>query len=88
MLKLLALIDVVASLLFVPFAHAAIGPVGTLRLVNENLAPDGFNRTVITAGGRTPGVLIKGNKVCDIVSSYVGRSLNVHSGGSFSYQCG
>lgn len=63
MLKLLALIDVVASLLFVPFAHAAIGPVGTLRIVNENLAPDGFNRTVITAGGRTPGVLIKGNKV-------------------------
>ena len=58
-----------SSLAFANLVRAAIGPVGDLRITNEDLAPDGFNRTVVVAGGSLPGPLIKGNKV-----SHVGLS--------------
>ncbi|KAJ3482309.1 hypothetical protein NLI96_g7060 [Meripilus lineatus] len=53
-----------AYLSYLPFAvvvNAAIGPVADLHITNENMAPDGFNRTVVVAGGTMPGPLIKGN---------------------------
>nr|QMP96878.1 laccase D precursor [Cerrena sp.] len=43
-------------------AFAAIGPVTDLHIVNQNLAPDGFNRPTVLAGGTFPGPLIRGNK--------------------------
>lgn len=48
---------------FVVVVDAAIGPVADLHITNTNLAPDGFNRTVVVAEGTMPGPLIKGNKV-------------------------
>lgn len=42
---------------------AAIGPVADLRIVNKNIAPDGFTRPAVLAGGTFPGPLIKGKKV-------------------------
>ena len=44
-------------------SYAAIGPVTDLHIVNQNLAPDGFNRPTVLAGGTFPGPLIRGNKV-------------------------
>lgn len=45
-----------------------------LHITNEDLAPDGFNRTVVVAGGTLPGTLIKGNKVvpCRVDASGIG----------------
>ena len=48
---------------FVAGVSAAIGPVTDLHIVNKNLAPDGFTRPTVLAGGTFPGPLIKGNKV-------------------------
>lgn len=48
---------------FIAEAYAAIGPVADLHIVNKNLAPDGFTRPTVLAGGTFPGPLIKGNKV-------------------------
>ncbi|KAJ7642439.1 laccase [Mycena polygramma] len=42
--------------------YAAIGPTASLTIVNKNLAPDGFNRSTVLAGGTFPGPLIKSNK--------------------------
>ena len=47
-------------------SRTAIGPIAALRLTNVNMAPDGFNRSVIAAGGTVPGPLIKGNKVGEL----------------------
>ncbi len=50
-------------LIFANLVKAAIGPVADLHITNEVLAPDGFNRTIVAAGGTLPGPLIKGNLV-------------------------
>ncbi|KAF7290856.1 Laccase 1 [Mycena indigotica] len=42
-------------------ALAAIGPVTDLTLVNAQVAPDGFTRSAVTAGGTIPGAIIKAN---------------------------
>nr|UYM28068.1 laccase 4 [Trametes polyzona] len=44
------------------FAHAAIGPLTGLDIVNKVIAPDGFARNTVLAGGQFPGPLIVGNK--------------------------
>ena len=44
-------------------AEAAIGPVADLRISNVDIAPDGFTRSTVLAGGVFPGPLIVGNKV-------------------------
>ncbi|KAJ7024838.1 laccase [Mycena alexandri] len=41
---------------------ASIGPVGNLPIVNKQIAPDGFSRSTVLAGGTFPGPLIKANK--------------------------
>ncbi|KAJ7893544.1 laccase [Mycena leptocephala] len=42
--------------------NAAIGPSTNLELVNKRIAPDGYSRSAVLAGGTFPGPLIKGNK--------------------------
>ncbi|ETW83507.1 laccase [Heterobasidion irregulare TC 32-1] len=43
-------------------AVSAISPVSDLHIVNQNIAPDGFNRDAVLAGGTFPGPLITANK--------------------------
>ncbi|KAF7358932.1 Laccase I [Mycena sanguinolenta] len=44
-------------------ARAAVGPVTNLEIVNKRIAPDGYPRSTVLAGGTFPGPLIKGNKI-------------------------
>ncbi|KAH9170110.1 laccase C [Lactarius sanguifluus] len=67
---------------------ASIGPTAVLEISNANLAPDGFSRSTVLAGGTFPGPLIKGNKddqfsinVTDLLtdtSMNVGTSVHWH----------
>ncbi|KAF7356183.1 Laccase 2 [Mycena venus] len=41
---------------------ASIGPVANVEIVNKKVAPDGFSRSAVLAGGTFPGPLIKGFK--------------------------
>ncbi|KAI0045345.1 multicopper oxidase [Auriscalpium vulgare] len=43
-------------------ALAAIGPVADLPIVNKVIAPDGFSRSAVLAGGTFPGPLITARK--------------------------
>lgn len=45
-------------------AFAQLGPIATLPIFNRNIAPDGFSRAAVLAGGTFPGPVISGNKVC------------------------
>ncbi|KAI0063810.1 laccase [Artomyces pyxidatus] len=47
---------------FSTVALAAIGPIATLPIVNKVIAPDGYSRDTVLAGGTFPGPLIQGNK--------------------------
>ncbi|KDQ26265.1 laccase [Pleurotus ostreatus PC15] len=53
---------VVLALAFVAFGRveAAIGPRATLTIANKVIAPDGFPRSAVLAGGTFPGPLIRG----------------------------
>ncbi|KAK7682849.1 laccase, multicopper oxidase, benzenediol:oxygen oxidorectuctase [Cerrena zonata] len=42
--------------------YAGTGPVTDLRIVNKDIAPDGFMRPTVLAGGTFPGALITGQK--------------------------
>ncbi|KAJ7054292.1 Cupredoxin, partial [Mycena amicta] len=53
-------ISLVALSLFAP-SLAAIGPRADVKLVNANVAPDGFTRSAVTANGVIPGPLITAN---------------------------
>ncbi|KAJ7635013.1 laccase 2 precursor [Roridomyces roridus] len=44
------------------FVTSSIGSISTLTLVNKQIAPDGFSRPSVLAGGTFPGPLITGNK--------------------------
>ena len=46
---------------------ASVGPTGTLTLTNGVVSPDGFARDAILINGQTPGPLLTGKKVSDIV---------------------
>ncbi|KAF7291266.1 Laccase 1 [Mycena indigotica] len=50
----------IAAILSAP-AFAAVGPVADLTLVNAQVAPDGFSRSAVTAGGTIPGPVLKAN---------------------------
>ncbi|KAI0923400.1 laccase [Taiwanofungus camphoratus] len=43
-------------------AFAQLGPIATLPIFNRNIAPDGFSRAAVLAGGTFPGPVISGNK--------------------------
>lgn len=47
-------------------AYAGIGPVTDLHIVNKDIAPDGFKRPTVLAGGTFPGPVITGQKVMSI----------------------
>jgi iron transport multicopper oxidase len=67
---------------------AAIGPTANLEISNAELAPDGFSRSTVLAGGTFPGPLIQGNlddnfsiNVTDLLtdtSMNVGTSVHWH----------
>ncbi|KAJ7728916.1 yellow laccase [Mycena metata] len=42
--------------------YASIGPIGELEIVNKMIAPDGFPRSAVLAGGTFPGPVIRLNK--------------------------
>lgn len=42
---------------------ATIGPIASLPIVNKVIAPDGYSRSSVVAGGKFPGPLITGYKV-------------------------
>ncbi|KAJ7580936.1 laccase 5 [Mycena floridula] len=51
-----------AGTLLVTQVFAKIGPIADLVISNKIIAPDGFNRSVVVAGGTFPGPLIVANK--------------------------
>ncbi|KAJ7148456.1 laccase [Mycena crocata] len=52
----------VLALSFLSGSLAAIGPIANLPIVNRKIAPDGFSRSTVLAGGTFPGPLITGHK--------------------------
>ncbi|KAI0078085.1 laccase A [Panus rudis PR-1116 ss-1] len=70
---------------------AAIGPVTDLHIVNDNIAPDGFTRAAVLAGGTFPGPLITGNKgdnfrinvIDDLTEESMLKSTSIHWHGFF-----
>ncbi|KAF8998387.1 laccase [Cyathus striatus] len=55
------------SFTFLAVAYGAIGPVADMHIVNKDIAPDGFNRSTVLAGGTAddadfPGPVVTGNK--------------------------
>ncbi|KAH9968472.1 Cupredoxin [Lactifluus volemus] len=61
MIKLLSFLLLLASASW--GVSAEVGPGANLRIVNANIAPDGFPRDTVLADGVFPGPLIRGNKV-------------------------
>ncbi|KAJ7641894.1 laccase 1 [Roridomyces roridus] len=51
-----------ALLLTGSLAVTVLGPVSNLPIVNKVIAPDGFERSAVLAGGQFPGPLIAANK--------------------------
>ncbi|KAJ7466111.1 laccase 1 precursor [Mycena latifolia] len=72
-------------------SYAAIGPAATLDIVNKVIAPDGFTRSTVLAGGTFPGPLITGNKganfqlnvVDQLTDSTMLKSTSIHWHGFF-----
>ncbi|OCH87174.1 laccase 2 [Obba rivulosa] len=56
------LLRTLAALSFAKCILAAIGPIAELVIENKDIAPDGFTRATVLAGGTFPGPLIQGNK--------------------------
>ncbi|KAJ7453426.1 yellow laccase [Mycena latifolia] len=72
-------------------SYAAIGPAATLDIVNKVIAPDGFTRSTVLAGGTFPGPLITGikganfqlNVVDQLTDSTMLKSTSIHWHGLF-----
>ncbi|KAH9968477.1 laccase [Lactifluus volemus] len=60
MIKLLSFLLLLASASW--GVSAEVGPGANLRIVNANIAPDGFPRDTVLADGVFPGPLIRGHK--------------------------
>nr|AEL16568.1 laccase [Cerrena sp. CTL-2011] len=79
------------TLSLVAGALAAIGPVADLHIVDADIAPDGFTRPAVLAGGTFPGPLITGNKgdtfqlnvVNDLTNADMMKSTSIHWHGFF-----
>ncbi|KAF7364246.1 Laccase I [Mycena sanguinolenta] len=71
--------------------YAAIGPSGVLPIVNAHIAPDGFQRSSVLAGGTFPGPLIQANKgdtfsinvVDNLTDNTMVKSTSIHWHGIF-----
>lgn len=65
---------------------ATIGSVSDLHIVNANIAPDGFTRSAVLAGGTFPGPLIAANKgdnfainvINDLTDNTMRKSTSIH----------
>lgn len=90
MLRLTILAQLVAV------ALAAIGPIANLHIANKNIAPDGFDRSAVLAGGSAnslsfPGPLIHGwkgstfllNTIDALTDTTMLRSTSIHWHGFF-----
>ncbi|KAJ7223866.1 yellow laccase [Mycena haematopus] len=74
--------------------YAAIGPSGELVIANKHIAPDGFTRSAVLAGGTFPGPLIQANKgdtlsinvVDDLTDNTMLKSTSIHWHGIFQEQ--
>ncbi|KAF8888052.1 laccase 3 precursor [Infundibulicybe gibba] len=83
----------VSTLAFFGVTYAAIGPVADLHIVNRNIAPDGFNRSAVLAGGTHPGPLITGfkgdrfllNVIDELTDTSMLRSTSIHWHGFFQH---
>nr|AID59415.1 laccase 7 precursor [Cerrena sp. HYB07] len=72
-------------------ALAAVGPVTDIHIVNKDIAPDGFSRPSVLAGGTFPGPLITGQKgdnfklnvVDDLTDASMLKSTSIHWHGFF-----
>ncbi|KAI0258277.1 laccase [Gloeopeniophorella convolvens] len=60
---------------------AAIGPIASLTVSNRNIAPDGFTRSAVLAGGTFPGPVIQGTKggqfSINVINSLTDTSLDL-----------
>ncbi|KAI0955680.1 laccase [Taiwanofungus camphoratus] len=56
--------------------HAQIGPIASLSISNRNIAPDGYNRAAVLAGGTFPGPLIRGNKGANFQINVINQLTN------------
>ncbi|KAK7038427.1 laccase I [Favolaschia claudopus] len=73
------------------FTYASIGPSGTLVISNKQIAPDGFKRSAVLAGGTFPGPLITANKgdtlainvVDQLTDNTMNTSTSIHWHGIF-----
>ncbi|KAJ7662046.1 Cupredoxin [Mycena polygramma] len=68
----------------------SIGPIANVPIVNRVIAPDGFSRSAVLAGGTFPGPLIKGFKaitmflnVDKLTDNTMLRSTSIHWHGIF-----
>ncbi|KIM58002.1 laccase [Scleroderma citrinum Foug A] len=72
----------------------AVGPVTNLEIVNKNIAPDGFTRSTVLAGGTFPGPLIQAHKGDDFRINVINQlsdtsmdtSTSVHWHGIFQHR--
>ncbi|KAJ7100474.1 yellow laccase [Mycena epipterygia] len=54
--------SILALSLFSGSLANSLGPIANLPIVNKHIAPDGFSRSTVLAGGTFPGPLITGHK--------------------------
>ncbi|KAK7682785.1 laccase, multicopper oxidase, benzenediol:oxygen oxidorectuctase [Cerrena zonata] len=72
-------------------AFAAVGPVADIHIVDASIAPDGFSRPAVLAGGSFPGPLITGKKgdafklniIDDLTNEDMLKSTSIHWHGFF-----
>ncbi|THH10066.1 hypothetical protein EW146_g8484 [Bondarzewia mesenterica] len=72
-------------------AFAAISPVTDLHIANKQIAPDGFTRDAVLAGGTFPGPLISANKgdhfavnvIDDLTDDTMDKVTSIHWHGIF-----
>nr|ACL93462.1 Lac1 [Cerrena unicolor]AEQ35306.1 laccase [Cerrena unicolor] len=72
-------------------ALLAIGPVADLHITDDTIAPDGFSRPAVLAGGGFPGPLITGNKgdvfklnvIDELTDASMLKSTSIHWHGFF-----
>ncbi|KAH9172784.1 laccase [Lactarius sanguifluus] len=56
---------------------ASIGPGATLKIVNDNISPDGFPRAVTLAGGTFPGPLINAEFSIKVADKLEDKTMNL-----------
>jgi hypothetical protein len=84
-----------SPLVAVAFLHAiaavqVIGPVTNLTISNAFIAPDGFSRSAVLAGGTFPGSLITAQSVCCLDARVIFHGLHIQrhpADGAIQHYC-